>query len=80
MSGKIVENRAGLFGSLLTLIQVEKEIKLELFLLWNFLLATFVLCIGFVISELKIEGQTIYRNPRTAKLQNSKSKFKIILG
>ena len=33
--------------------------------------AAFVLCIGFVIIKFKIEGQTIYRKPHTAKLQNS---------
>ena len=30
-----------------------------------------VSCIGFVIIKRKIEGQTIYRNPHAAKLQNS---------
>ena len=34
-------------------------------------MAAFVLCIGFVIIYVKIEGQTIVRNPRAAKLQNS---------
>ena len=34
-------------------------------------LAAFVLCIGFVIIKLKIEGQTIYRKPDATKLQNS---------
>ena len=37
----------------------------------EFFLAAFVLCIGFVIIKLKIEGLTIYRNPCAAKLQNS---------
>ena len=46
MSCKIVENRAGLFGSLLTLIQVSSVENV---------FAGFVLCIGFVIVKLKIE-------------------------
>ena len=37
----------------------------------DFFFAAFVLCIGFVIIKLKIEGQTIYRKPHAAKLQNS---------
>ena len=36
-----------------------------------FFVAAFVLCIGFVIIKLKIEGQTIYKKPCAAKLQNS---------
>ena len=30
-----------------------------------------LLCIGFVVIELRIEGQTIYRKSHAAKLQNS---------
>ena len=37
--------------------------------------AAFVWCIGFVIINLKIEGQTIYRKPHAAKLQNSNQNF-----
>ena len=35
------------------------------------LFAAFALCIGFAIIKLRIEGQTIYRKPHAAKLQNS---------
>ena len=38
---------------------------LKLFLL-KFCFAAFVLCIGFVIIKLKIEGQTMYRKPDAA--------------
>ena len=44
-----------------------------------FLFTVFVLCIGFVIIELKIEGQTIYRKPHR-KVKKLKSKFNLILG
>ena len=36
-----------------------------------FVCTAFVLCIGFVIIKLKIEGQAIYKKNLTAKLQNS---------
>ena len=57
MSGKIVENRAG--------YKVFKSKSSYT----CFFYRNFVLCIGFVIIKLKIEGQKIYRKP--TKLQNS---------
>ena len=35
------------------------------------LFSALVLCVGFVIIKLKIEGQTTYRNPHATKLQNT---------
>ena len=44
-----------------------------------FLCTAFVLCIGFVIVKLKIEGQIAYGKPHR-KVTKLKSKFNLILG
>ena len=62
MSGKIVENRRNPVNSNAGL-QTTTVSSIDFF-------AAFVFCIGFVIIKLKIEGQTIYRKPHAAKLQN----------
>ena len=59
MSGSLVENRAGLFESQLTLIEDSMLTKLKLFLLFK-CFCCFVLCIWWLL-KLKTEGQTIYR-------------------
>ena len=66
MSGKTVENRAGLFESLLTFnpgLKVNQIITVS-----SVEMLFFSFC--FVL-KIEIEGQTINRKPHAAKLQNS---------
>ena len=39
--------------------------------------SSFVLCIGFVIIKLKIEGQTIFQKPHAVMPQSYKTQIKI---
>ena len=65
MSSKIVENIAGLFGSLLTLIQVRSKTSYNCFAYRNF-----VSCSRFVIIKLKNRRPNNIQKTSNAKLQS----------